>query len=591
MDMTPNLTRSDRVMIFNTLSEARQEASPLDVTLRYDLRRAVRHVRRRVGLIAACLVIGSFIAATVSTIHKPNYTAAAILSANQMDDDGRNGDTSVDTQIAMLQSQAFIERAFDLLSQDPAFREVLLTPDDLERRLKVSQVMRSRLISIDFTANSSKTAADIANRIARIYVESPRLQGVQSLDNSSDTFNARIIALQTELARIEAEPADAPAGVNASDLRTQIASLKLGESLTRRSEEARQQSLALSPPVQLVALASPPGRPSSLNPIFMIVPAFIFSGIFGVALALFLGSLDQRIYLPSDIVESFTLSGVVGIPDRRRWFRPRSGRSSTRTAGYMRAVDSVLASTLLMQKVLRSTLLLTASEDNDKAFDFALNFATAASRIRSTLLVDMDATKIRKHPICLHSLERKFGVFDVLAGACHVREAICTVPETRLDYMAGGRESAPDALALIAGDRLKHFLAELRPSYDWIVILAPPIVGRSETRLVAGAVDRTILLTRAEVSKFSTVAAALRDLASSMPSGTCDEGLAPVSAVLIDTPARLLPRSFRDKRFVKSSARESDSLPLADAKGRNARRPGGRKPHSTISHSLEDPQP
>ncbi len=480
MDMSSELTPSERVVIVNTLPAARREAAVADVLPPYDLKRAMRHLRLRLGLVVTCIAIGSLVAMAISIIHKPNYTAAALLSVNQQGDDGRNGDASVDTQIAMLQSPVFVERAFNALSRDKAIGKTLSGPEDLERRLKVSQVMRSRLVSINFSAKSPETAAEIANRIAHLYVESPHMQGVQSIDDASETLSGRIAALEAQLAKVEADrqkeqAASSPATASgrASDLREEIATLKLSQSLARRSEETRQQNLALSPPIQLIALATPPARPSSLKPIFIIIPAIIFSTIFGLALALFLGSLDKRIYLPSELAETLQLSSV-GVPVRRRRFGARPGRLSGHTVGYLRAIETVVTSALLLQKKPRSTLLLTASEDNDQAFDFALNFASAAAQLRRTLLIDMDPTRAQKHSFGPRDPARARGIFDILAGLCLAREAIQTIPKTRLDYIAAGHDYGPDALLLVAGDRLKQLLGELRPSYDWIMILWVP---------------------------------------------------------------------------------------------------------------------
>lgn len=195
-----------------------------------------------------------------------------------------------------------------------------------------------------------------------------------------------------------------------------------------------------------------------------------------------------------------------------------------------------------------------------------MNFASAAAQLRRTLLINMDPT--RKHSIGPRDSERTRGVFDILAGLCLAREAIQTIPKTRLDYIAAGRDYGPDTLPLVAGDRLRQLLGEIRPSYDWIVILGSPIVGGNETRLIAGTVDRAILVTRAGVSTFPDVAAAVHDLSCSMALETYSNGSAPISSVLTDAPRRSLPVSFRDRRFVKSKGAPLD-MPtrLAQAPG------------------------
>ena len=152
-------------------------------------------------MIVICISAGIVTSLIASWVHKPTFTAAALISVNQAEDDGTGhaGDASVDTQITMLQSPAFIEHAFSILSRDDAIAKWLHRPEDLERGLKVSQMMRSRLVSIAFSAKSREAAAEIANRIARLYVEDPLLQGLQSIDDASEVLVERIAGLEARL--------------------------------------------------------------------------------------------------------------------------------------------------------------------------------------------------------------------------------------------------------------------------------------------------------------------------------------------------------------------------------------------------------
>ncbi len=354
MDMSSDLTRSERIVIANPTSLAHPEGYAQSEPPRYDLNRALGHVRRRFALIVICIAAGTFAALIISVFHKPTFTAAALLSVNAAADDGsgHGNDASVDTQIAMLQSPTFMDRAFSMLSRDAAIRKLLRRPEDLDRRLKVNQVMRSNLVSIDFSAGSPEMAAEIANRIARMYVEDPLLQGVRSIDDATETLSERIAALETRLARLDADGQKTPRGSSdseqATDLREQIATLKVSLSLARRSQETHEQALALSPPVQLIALANPPARPSSIRSILIVVPAIIFSIIFGLALALVMGALDSRIYRPSDLTDRLKFSGTVAIPVRRSGFNGRFRSTGAPSVGYLRAINSVVTSTLLL---------------------------------------------------------------------------------------------------------------------------------------------------------------------------------------------------------------------------------------------------
>lgn len=562
MDMGPESSRSPHFALVENQSIPLRGPHPSNGARQYDLRRALLHIRRRLGIIVASIAVGTLLSLVVTVLHKPNYTATALLAANGSSDDGtgRPDDASVDTQIAMLQSSVFVEYAFGALSSDERLKSLLPNSVDLERRLKVNQVMRSRLIAVNFTAKSPTDAADIANRIARLYVEDPLLQGAQSLDDASGTLSQQIAVLEAELRRVEsveAKPSASPgatATVRVLDLRDQIAALKLSQTLARRRLESSQQSLALSPPIQLIALAKPPARPTSLSSKFIVIPAVLFSAIFGVALALVMGALDKRIYLPSDLKDNFAFPYAGGMPARRRGVFSKAGAPSS-GVGYLRAIDAVLTETLLLQKVQRRVILVTTSEDDDdRAFEFASSLASAAARMRQrVLLVDLNTTPPRHRPFRRRKSDPGPNVFDVLAGRCPASVAIESVPTTDFDYLSNGSDSGVDLLALIACGQLKQLLAQLRPGYDLVILKGPPVIGVSATRLIAAAVDTTILVVRSRTSKFPAVGDALNLLASSVTLDAFADVTPQIVTVLTDAPRASVPAAFRDRKAPKRS--------------------------------------
>jgi capsular polysaccharide biosynthesis protein len=571
MNMRPDGPSSPHLALVENQRVPALGMLPQNGTGSYDIRRALLHLRRRLGIIIASILVGTLLSVAVTVVHKPNYTATALLAANRSGDDGtgRPDDSSIDTQIAMLQSAVFVEHAFEILSRDERLKSLVPNSVDLERRLRVNQVMRSRLIAINFTAKSPTDAADIANTIARLYVEDPLLQGAQSLDDASGTLSQQIAVLEAELRRVESDEAEQSPGaaplVKPSDLRDQIVALKLSQTLARRRQESSQQSLALWPPIQLAALAKPPERPTSLSSKFIIIPAVLFSAIFGVALALAIGALDKRIYLPSDLKDNFAFPYAGGVPARRRNIFLNTPPSSG--AGYLRAIDAVVTETLLLQKVQRRVILVTTSEDDDNAFEFASSVASAAARMRHrVLLVDLDATPVRHRPFGRRKPSPGPNVFDVLAGRCPASVAIQSVPETDLDYLPGGSDRGVNLLALIARGQLKQLLAQLRTGYDWIILRGPPVIGVSATRLIAAAVDATILVVTSKSSRFPAVKEALDLLASSVPLDAFAEISPQIVTVLTDAPGSSLPAAFRQGKARK----RADSLFRTDVQFNDA---------------------
>jgi uncharacterized protein involved in exopolysaccharide biosynthesis len=547
------------------------DQSTAEAAPQFDLRRAWGRIRRRLAIIVISAAVGGSLSVVASIALKPTYTATALIAVNEADDSNRSNDVSVDTQLAMLQSSVFMDHAFEALSRDDRLRAAVPQHVDLERHLKVTQELKSRLIGVAFSAKSPSDAADIANKIARLYVEDPYLQSTGSVDDASETRSRQIAVLESALQRVESQEANrqppstrsAAAGAEASDLHDQIQELKLDQSLARRRAENRQQTLAMSPPVQLVALAQPPTRPSSLRPLLIIIPATILSTIFGVALALLLGGLDKRIYVPSDLTEKLAFAYAGALPAPRRRLVAAQNRGSG-DIGYLRAIDAVVTEVLLMQGAQKRTVLVTTSGEEQEASEFALVFASAAARMRRrVLLVDVDTTRSAKRQLSRRESTQGPDVFDVLAGRCPASAAIRSVLGNDLDCLPNKHEKDADALALIADGRLKHLVADLRVSYDWIVLRGPPVIGVSETRLIAASADATILLVRSGISRFPEVVDALNTLSSSMTTGVFGEFSSQIIPVLTDAPRWSLPKPYRNRRVAKRP--DSSLPPLASA--------------------------
>jgi Mrp family chromosome partitioning ATPase len=74
-----------------------------------------------------------------------------------------------------------------------------------------------------------------------------------------------------------------------------------------------------------------------------------------------------------------------------------------------------------------------------------------------------------------------------------LQELIQHIPELNLDYLAIPRGS-PDPLTPFMGRRMYHFFRQLGESYDCVFIDSPPLLGVTETRLLATLVDSVVFV-------------------------------------------------------------------------------------------------
>lgn len=504
--------------------------------------RAARLVWRRRRLVLACVLslmsLASYVAFDVMT----RYSAKALLVVGDVqtaDERFPDDDKAIDTQIAMLTSPAQLQAVLDSLWQEPRFRDIIPRYIDLERHLKVEQELKSRLISITFTAKSPTVAAEVANRAATLYVEG--LAGrLQFFDNATTQSADKIAELQAALQRAEAALSNAQEQrkpeTTIKTIKTQIAALtskieaaKVNQRLAERRNEDRRQLQIVSPPIRLFALATPPETPSSLPPIIVIAPMFFVSLIFGAGLALLLGRLDQRCYDVFDLADSFDVSCLGAVPDAKR----RHAAKLVHPSGRRSHVFETIVTCLLHIAVERPKIIFVTSCREEKGkTSFASNFAAVASRLqRRVLLIDIDTSRASPESY----LAGAPGLFDVLTGACEETEAIRTAPNLPLDIMPIGRMGS-DPLADLSNDRLAVLLCQLKTRYDCLVINGPPVLDWVEARLISAKADQMILVVRSRVSALSDVSEALRRLHSSANGMAMRPGR--IVTVLATRPAR-----------------------------------------------------
>jgi uncharacterized protein involved in exopolysaccharide biosynthesis len=516
--------------------------------------RAMSLVKRRLRFVLACVGLGAALAIYTSLTLLPNYTAKALIRVNETEVlDPTRAEAAVDIQLTMLQSPAFLARVYEVAHRDAKIEKEVVRLADLERRLHVMQEMRSPLISVTFTARSPEVAAAVANLVVRTHLDDLSVQAAQGIDRTVADLEQRIAALEADLHRAAQDAArdgsPTHASDSAADLKQQVEETTVNLALARRIEEKRREAFAMTPPARLVALAEPPQRPSSVKPILIVIPAVAASGIFGVALALFLGRIDPRIYDELDLAFEGYAPCVGAVPPRVRGGRLSSfaDRGGERL-GYARAIDAITASVLLLPRARPHTLLITSSVEDDGMATFVAGLGSAAVRLGlRVLVIDLGGVSRQERWPHRRTQDLRLGVVDVLSERCAPGEAIDRLPGSQVDCLPAGPASSYDALALIASGRLSVVVKELSSDYDCIILAAPPAVGSSCTLLAAALADAALLIARSGQSTYAEVVRGLDLLASSLGASVSRAGANSLALVLTDAPARSLPAPYRDK--------------------------------------------
>ena len=142
------------------------------------------------------------------------------------------------------------------------------------------------------------------------------------------------------------------------------------------------------------------------------------------------------------------------------------------------------------------TVLISSAIPAEGKTVVSTNLAYALVRQRGcrVLLIDADLRSPRVHtllgapaaPGLADYLQSTATEFDITQRSDE--EGFCFIP-------AGNHVTHPSEL--ISSGRMKHFLDQLRPAFDWIIIDSPPALPVADASVLGGLVDGVLLVVRA----------------------------------------------------------------------------------------------
>jgi succinoglycan biosynthesis transport protein ExoP len=498
-------------------------------------------IRKYKPFIVKMIAAGVLLAVAASFFMSPSYMATTQLAVNARntgapDAAGSSGeaptagaeDSAIDTHITIMLSDAYLLRllpplrALDDARYDnrepplwikrvralfrPAWskiRELLpITrhPDgealaSLRSRLMVVRERRSRIISVSFTDPDPKRAAEVANLIARSYVDE---LARQKQTNEAHTLNA-VAIVQREMSKIKAELDASRLGQTSSSqsaaLEWQMTTLaQQFEMLLRRRQEVMAKGLVVESEVTLIADASPPELPISLNPLFLIPPVTITFALFACLIAVARNRFDRTLHTEAEAVDALRIPCAGLIPSIPRGLSRQPLHIPQQSSiEYTRAIRSTVVSLLASDPTTprsQQIVLVTSSTrgEGKTAVSWSLGFY-AAQLGRRVLLLDLG-----------HLVRRPGGdtsdLFRVLTHDQPPADAIQHVQELGMDYLPAGFSDA-NRLRMLASPKVSLLLEQLRDAYDLVIIDAPSLQGAPEVRLLVRWADHVLLAVRA----------------------------------------------------------------------------------------------
>lgn len=318
------------------------------------------------------------------------------------------------------------------------------------------------------------------------------LRGYESgLESAYKEAEARVDELETQLAKAKVEQI-----LSARDR------MRPFEEATQRLEDEtrlyttlrltlRQREIDFQVPkrtIEILNTAEPPRRPYRPSWLLNIAAAFVFGGLLGVGTALTLEYFDTSLRDVADIEDKLKIPVLGVIPHSHDPMG--ADRDEPQEAEPYRVLHTNINLTL-KQGQCATLVIFSAGPAEGKSTTICRLAQLMGAYGERVLLVDGDMRRPAQHHLA--GCPRGPGLSDVLAGRCEVGAAIRKSASPGVDLLTSG--AMPGfTLSLLYANRLRELLASLRASYDRILLDSPPIIGVSDSSLLAGLADGVILL-------------------------------------------------------------------------------------------------
>lgn len=610
-----------RILPVTVLSQARSRADepPPDEAIAA-FRHVLESMRRYKYFILKMISAGALLAVLGSLLMSPSYLATAQLAVNARTGSdgagapgnssaptGGSDDPTIDTHVTVMSSDAYLRRLLPAVRRldnptrgkttdsllDAAWSKVKMLlpfradqPSDgaavaaLKGHLKINQERRSRVISVIASDANPQRAADVATLVARSYADELIRQKHSVELQALDAIAAQSGIVQHDLSKAKEEwdasrSSQTSSSQSAAALEWKITTLaQQYENLLRRRQELTTKSVVAEPDVAMMADASPPDLPSSLNPFLLIPPITIVFALLACLIAVILNHFDRSLHTEAEATEALDIPCVGLIPSI-----PLELSSSPRrfaedsTISCNRAVRSTVVSLMAADPVSsrsQHVVLVTSSLHGEGESAIAWSFGLCAAQLGQRILF-LDFAQV----------PRRAGgeiadLFKLLAHDGAAAKAVQHIPELGIDYISS-RLSEGSRLGPLAGPKVASLFDHFRNAYDLVVINAPSLDDAPEVRLLASWADHVLLAIRAGSTSRDIVRSTLNRFART---SDLDAHIKFWCVLTQGVPSEIAPSDVEPsstsmlmltyRRFKTAAARWMSIEPVIDASGGGA---------------------
>jgi len=307
-------------------------------------------------------------------------------------------------------------------------------------------------------------------------------------------------------------------------------STKVGENiflmLKEKYEEARIKEAGQIGNVRIVDKAIPPEKPIRPKKELNVLLGAFFGLLLGGGLAFFLESLDTSLKSIEDIEDQglSVLGYVPKIGRTKAAKKPPREQSQIQDKEVRKVASNLITHFAPKSPVSEAyrtfrtniqftnldsppqTILVTSPGPGEGKSTTVANLAiTFAQMGTKTLLMDTDFRRPILHSI--FGLEKEIGITNYLVGRAPLEMAIKKTPIQNLDIITCG-VIPPNPSELLASEKMKMFLEQLKTEYQMILFDSPPVIAVTDAAVLSLLLDGVVLVASARQTSQQALARA-----------------------------------------------------------------------------------
>ncbi|WP_262964929.1 GumC family protein [Methylobacter psychrophilus] len=284
--------------------------------------------------------------------------------------------------------------------------------------------------------------------------------------------------------------------------------------LGRFKETASTQGIVQAD-ARVIAFAETPLSASYPNKTKMLLISVLGSLFFAVCLVFILEMLNPGVRSPEQIQTLFTMSTLGIIPkimDNKTL--PHSYLLAKPQSALAEAINTLRISlSLLNPDAEVKSLMVTSSIPGEGKSTLCILLARhSAAAGKKVVLIDAD---LRRPSIgkTFNLNDNTPGLTDLLMNHDLVlNDVLVNDPETGMQILTRGKSAFINPLDLFASHRMQAIVNQLREQFDLVVIDTAPLMLISDTRILAGLVDKTIFVVKWDSTPKKVITSALEIL-------------------------------------------------------------------------------